>query len=171
LTKCCPFVLNILKDKTSHLYKYMSDISRGVIFSKRKTLRARSTTSHREGEREGNGGENHIYIYVPHLSVQVYMSPNLVLKTQPPRSAGMSHMPQKPHGLVRSPLRFPGIPCDLGKRPVCFCIVYMVSHGSLFCSKIRPFFIGLSHLRHYVSVSNFTSPLRGCGAAHRDLFL
>ncbi len=59
----------------------------------------------------------------------------------------------------------------------------MVNQGSLICSNLNPICVDLSQLRHlshlsnlrhviyviYVSVFNFTSPLRGCGAAHRDL--
>jgi hypothetical protein len=83
----------------------------------------------------------------------------------------------------------PGLPYWKHSLAYCYSLSYMVNHGSLICSNMRPIYVDLSELRHlrqlghfghlrylrhviyiiyviYVSASNFISPLRGCGAAH-----
>jgi hypothetical protein len=86
-------------------------------------------------------------------------------------------------------------PVIMGSRPqqkhkleqsdVCHALTCLerINHGSLFCLNMRQIYVDLSQLRHlhrfchlrrlrhviyvtYVSVFNFTSPLRGCGAPH-----
>jgi hypothetical protein len=59
-----------------------------------------------------------------------------------------------------------------------FIYIYMVNHGSLFCSNMNPIYVDLSHLRNlrhviyviYVSVFNLSTPLRGCGAFLQGFF-
>jgi hypothetical protein len=59
-------------------------MSRGVIFSEKQTLR--ECQQHRKGVGGGSwgGGIIYFYIYIYHLSVQVYMSPNGTHGISPP---------------------------------------------------------------------------------------